>query len=53
MAKTYEVVAAGAIVAGHRTGERFTFDYSAEQEAALIAGGAIKVVSEKADPKQK
>lgn len=44
--KTYRVVG-DSLVAGHVKGQTFEFEYTPEQEQALIDGGHVQVVPEK------
>lgn len=44
MAKTTYRVTGGSVVAGNEPGSTFQHEFTAEEEAALIWGGAIKVV---------
>lgn len=43
MRKRYRVTG-GSVVAGHKPGEEFEHEYRPHEEAALIAGGAIRLV---------
>ena len=42
MAKTYRVTG-GSVVAGHKPGDVFEHDYTDDEEAALVWGGAIAI----------